>query len=106
MSHTKIEIIFDNGGGVTLQTADGFVHHYSDARQAAQDAMTYVDTGSSKGWEGNEPEHRVEVTDEQIRSGGYRVFDQDDVRDYLHVQHDGSWQNVTDFFGSILTSRA
>lgn len=105
---SKIEIVFDNGGGVTLQTSDGYSHHYQDMQQAATDAMAFVDNGSTDGWDGNEPDARVEPTADEISNGGYRVYDQDDVRDYSHVAIDDtqSWGNVREFFGNIVIARS
>ena len=107
---SKLQIVFDNGGGVTLQTSDGYAHYYQDMRLAAVDAMAFADSGSTDGWDGNDPDALINHTHDQINNGGYRVYDQDDVRDYMHVRIDEdddnqSWQNIRDFFGNILTAR-
>jgi hypothetical protein len=75
----EIAIIFDNGGGITLQIISEsgyrYQHTYNDADHAATDikAATYGSSPSS--WDGNEAEgddaNWIEPTNDQIRNGGY-----------------------------------
>lgn len=58
-----IQILFDNGGGITIQTPD-FCHYYGDPAQAAADARAIFAGDSTEEWDGNEPEGRM--SDEQI----------------------------------------
>ena len=51
-------IIFDNGGGVTLQLGD-YAHHYGSGTDAAEDYLEYQDTRDTSGWDGHEDGGRV-----------------------------------------------
>lgn len=53
-------------------------------------------------WDGNEPDCRIEPTDDQIRNGGYRVLAPDDFEDGDHS--DSSWRNVRDFAAAFQQS--
>jgi len=97
----QMQVIFDNGGGVTLQTAE-FAHHYMDGKQTADDVRALLDGGTTRGWEGDEPEARLEVSQEEIRNGGYRVYGAEEIRQVLAAAEiDCSWANVGDFFGAL-----
>ena len=77
----KFFVIFDNGGGTTLQVGKrGFVHHYDDPTQAAQDVKALLDTDDTRHWEGNEPACRMDYDANLERSGGYCWHSQDDVK--------------------------
>jgi hypothetical protein len=96
----NIEIIFDNGGGITIQNTDDpyYIHYYDDATQAAQDIIDLNNGGDTAEWDGNEYEDYMstqrqaaeeygddpdDVPDDaalidpsydDIHNGGYRVF--------------------------------
>jgi hypothetical protein len=76
-----LDVIFDNGGGITVQTR-GFVHAYSDPAQAANDVKSILatdydptrwDGDEPQCWQGNYPDPEIE------RSGGYKWIRRDDV---------------------------
>ena len=74
-----IKIIFDNGGGITLQVIsnDGYhyQHWYNSPAYAANDALlAFIGDDVSK-WEGNDVDSHgwLSPTNDQIASGGYRV---------------------------------
>jgi hypothetical protein len=96
------KIIFDNAGGTTLILASGeFAHHYSDASQAAQDYCIYMRDGNVDEWEGNEPElAKFNPSYDEIRNGGYRVFDPSDVEEAIHSDDDPS-SNVREFVAAV-----
>jgi hypothetical protein len=71
--HGDPRLIFDNGGGVTLQLP-GFAHHYDDAKQCAEDIASWIDGEDTSGWDGNEEDAVFDPTYEQERNGGYRVM--------------------------------
>ena len=78
---TKFDVIFDNGGGTTLQVGKrGFVHHYDDPTQAAQDVKILLDGGNTTDWDGNEPQSRMSYDMDMERNGGYKWHDQSDVK--------------------------
>jgi hypothetical protein len=80
----KFNVIFDNGGGVTLQVGKrGFVHNYDNPKQAAEDVKVLLETSDTSDWEGNEPECRMDYDFEMERNGGYRWHNQDDVKTIL-----------------------
>jgi hypothetical protein len=72
------QLILDNGGGVTLQLGM-WSHHYQDESQVITDLQEWFRTGSTDGWEGHEDDAlSLDPTDEEIRNGGYRIFNLDD----------------------------
>ncbi len=72
------ELIFDNGGGITLQSAD-YVHWYNDPAQAATDVKAILENNCTSGWEGHEPESRIEYEYDSVRNGGYRWMNRADL---------------------------
>lgn len=71
--HGEPRIIFDNGGGITLQLP-GFAHTYNDAEQCAEDIKTWLDDGNTDDWDGNEEDAVFEPEAEEIANGGYVVY--------------------------------
>jgi hypothetical protein len=76
---TKFNVIFDNGGGTTLQTAK-FCHCYDSPTQAARDVKTLLDGGDTSDWDGNEPEGRMTYDYNTERNGGYLWQNENDVK--------------------------
>jgi hypothetical protein len=96
-----INVIFDNGGGVTLQLGS-WAHWYNAAEmaQAARDLMVYEASGDTSDWEGHEPEAaELDPTYDQIRNGGYRVYHTAD--DIKAAAQDTSWGNIRDFAAAL-----
>lgn len=94
-----MRIIFDNGGGVTLQLG-GWAHWYQDMAQAAQDLKTYETEGNTDGWDGHEDEAaELDPTYDQIRNGGYRVYHSS--ADIKAAAEDTSWRNIKDFAAAL-----
>lgn len=96
----NLEVVFDNAGGVTVQSEE-FTHHYESPKMAWDDVDQILGGDDTSTWDGNTPDDYVEWSDEQIHSGGYRVFDYEDILDVLD---DGeiysSWKNVCEFFAA------
>jgi hypothetical protein len=94
--HGEPRLIFDNGGGITLQLP-GFAHHYDDAEQCAEDIDTWNDEQDTDGWEGNEEESVFEPTQQQIANGGYRVYSLASFMDRGNRDElrDSGWSNVS-----------
>jgi len=102
----KFAVIFDNGGGTTLQVGKrGFVHHYDDAAQAAKDVRVLMDTDDTNDWEGNEPEFRQEYNQKTERNGGYLWHDRADVKSTIqkgHLSYSEVWGgNMGDFYKAL-----
>jgi hypothetical protein len=94
----KFEIIFDNGGGTTLQCAK-FTHCYDNPEQAAVDVRALLDGESTDGWDGNNEEDRMEYDHDTVRNGGYRWMDQDEVKSIIAAGSlADNWGNMSDFF--------
>jgi hypothetical protein len=69
------DLIFDNGGGITLQTADGYRHNYDDPVEVANDVNALLGGNDyADAWDGNEAEdYEVMTYDAEVeRNGGYR----------------------------------
>ena len=97
--HGEARIIFDNGGGITLQLP-GFAHYYTDAEQCAQDICNWEDDRDTTGWEGNEEESVFEPTHDQINNGGYRVWTLADFNNRSNWDElkNSSWANIAALF--------
>lgn len=99
----KAIVIFDNGGGTTLQLGEAFAHHYDIAEQAANDYKEYIATGTTEGWEGNE-EGLIDFEPEQseIKNGGYYVMNIDDINAAVNEEDFEGWgRNVDEFIGAL-----
>ena len=108
MNKINPDIIFDNGGGATLQI-DGYIHKYVDMDQLVDDLTAILeDDGDpiADGWDGNEIEDydEIDVSWEDERNGGYRSYSlglllnivkagEADARDSFDMPGDG-WHNV------------
>jgi hypothetical protein len=97
---TKMTVIFDNGGGTTLQIRnDGhsgnlkFGHYYDDPKYAANDFFEFLEDGCTCGWEGSEDESvDLDPSSGEIENGGYATrtglytldesLNYDDEKDY------------------------
>jgi hypothetical protein len=96
-------IIFDNGGGITVQLPN-FAHSYNDPEQAARDIADYLSDGTTDGWEGHEDDAaELDPTTEQVHNGGYRIYTMVDVVEIIKdTERESSWGNINDFC-SVLT---
>lgn len=97
------EIIFDNGGGATLQVMDGsFAHSYDDMMQLAEDARRLLGGETPELWDGHEPECYVsdEKFNAHVDNGGYKLLDSDDlVSEGLEEKCTrNGWANMIAFF--------
>jgi len=57
MNYIKFELLFDNGGGITLITPD-YCHSYDRPDWAASDVAALLNGADPCDWDGNEPEFR------------------------------------------------
>lgn len=98
-------LIFDNGGGITLQLG-GFAFYTSDATQAAQLWQDFQKSGSTAGWDGHDEDAaECDPTGEEIRNGGYRVLTADDIareiaREIASDETTG-WLNIDRFIQAL-----
>ena len=80
---TNFDLIFDNAGGVTLQTAD-YCHHFNGREKELAQILSDIFDGANPGdWEGNEPEYRMEYDAEVERNGGYKWMTYEEVADVV-----------------------
>ena len=97
----KALAIFDNSGGITLQLGT-FGHTYDNAAQAAQDWKAFAEEVNTKGWDGHEDEAaELEPTDDEIRNGGYRVLDADDIAAEIASEDTTGWNNINAFIAAL-----
>jgi hypothetical protein len=92
----NLELVFDNGGSLTIQR-DDYVHSYDGGDyfvQAAEDYKLLLVTDDVSDWDGNNPDDRVEPTDDQLHNGGYIVID-NPVN--LDCETKSGWRNLDDF---------
>lgn len=86
--NTDIEIIEDNGGGLTIQNTQtqevAHFPHKSD-KAAIESLKSILDGSDMSGWDLSDPEYYI--TDDEFRkhesSGGYREWDEDEAREYV-----------------------
>lgn len=100
----NFDVIFDNGGGITLQTDNNeYVHTYDDAEQAAQDVSLLLAGSNTDDWEGHNPDDAADYDTNAIRSGGYRWHNQDAVRAVMNNPDDynTSWKNEEEFYEAL-----
>ncbi|OPX46427.1 hypothetical protein CLHUN_02430 [Ruminiclostridium hungatei] len=111
-TNLKATAIFDNGGGLTLQLGDNYGHYYPhNMQQAAEDYAQYLADQDTSWWEGNEDDAReLEPELEQIRNGGYKVYNASDIAGLLPMidtqqfKEDGyitGWYNVDEFVTAL-----
>lgn len=92
-----MQVFFDNGGGVTVQTSN-FAHYYLSAKSAAADVKRLLAGESTEDWEGNEPENRIENID-HVHNTHYKVYNTHDIQEILIAgKIISSWHNVREFF--------
>lgn len=58
---SSLEVIFDNGGGIYLQTA-AFSHHYDDGNECAHDTRAILAGTDPMDWDGNNNHERLEYS--------------------------------------------
>jgi len=97
-----VRLIFDNGGGLTMQLP-GYAHHYDDMAQAAEDYKVFLQDGNTNGWEGHEQDAAdIDPTYEQQRNGGYEIMDAEDIQTALaNPDFDSAWYNVSGFIEEL-----
>jgi len=116
----NIQIIFDNGGGITLQKTSKphYMHYYNDPCQTAEDIKALLSGDNPASWEGNEYGQEVGPDDEKqtildpsyddIRNGGYRVYDLAELMDAVKDADldDISWGNLRDLITELRKTEA
>jgi hypothetical protein len=102
----KNQAIFDNGGGITLQLGD-FAHHYSDPKQAATDWLAFQKAKDTTEWDGHEEDSaELEPSYDEIRNGGYRVMDADDISKMIDdCEEETGWSNLDRFVAAVAEVR-
>jgi hypothetical protein len=95
------EIVFDNGGGATLQSHDGTVAiHYNDMDQLARDVRELDNGDDPCSWDGVNPEHYIsdEEYDKHAGNGGYFALQLDLAYRFNWPDADDTgWNNVANF---------
>ena len=93
--------IFDNGGGITLKLGT-FAHHYQDVEQAARDWKSYSENPDTSDWEGHEDDSaECDPSQDEIRNGGYRVLDADDIAAEIVRGGETGWNNIDKFVAAL-----
>jgi hypothetical protein len=101
MTTEKLEVIFDNGGGITVQSP-AFTHYYDNAAQAAEDVRQLLAGADPSDWEGNDPQAAIAYTEDDWRNGGLRIYDVADLRDSMASRNPiGGWHNEADFLAAL-----
>ncbi len=94
------ELIFDNSGGITLQT-EKYCHHFRDREsELAQCVVELMDGGSTDHWDGNDPEVRWVYDFDLERTGGCYWEDSIDIAKHLTLPFDARelwFEDISDF---------
>ena len=91
------ELVFDNGGGVTLQTPR-YSHYYDDPAQVADDVRAYLATESTADWDGDD----LAASCDAHNQPAYRIDRLSDVRNYIAAGHiETSWSNVSRVYRAL-----
>ena len=94
LDETNERVIFDNGGGITVQLL-GWAHYYDCEAQAAEDVAEWIRNHDTSAWEGHDDNAlAIDPDYDDIRNGGYRVWDIS-VSTFGHLQ---GWSNTDEFF--------
>lgn len=104
------KVIFDNGGGTTVQLNNGkhhWSHYYSDAADAAASVRWAILSGSFYDFEGDEPEAiSLAPTADEVRNGCYRIehfASVEQLADHAHRSFESGWWNERNFARSNLS---
>lgn len=98
----QYNLIFDNSGGITLQTDNGYTHHYDCGESAAKDVCLIMQGQDpiKMFWDGDEPEHTYEDLNDLPAESD--VYDADDVLEVLHnFDPEPGMRNIKDFFTAL-----
>lgn len=103
LQEISYSVIFDNAGGVTIQSSpsDVYTHHFADPAEAGRAWARFDDGEDPLDWDGHEEDAALEPTDEQIAAGQYRVFTEVDDMD-----PESSWANERAFVVAYMQARA
>lgn len=99
----QFSMIFDNGGGTTLQTRN-YCHYYDDPKQAAHDVtmILFYSDNPSRDWDGNDPECRMEYDKDVERNGGYWWMERKAIEDTIKAGVVTPWgNNMSEFFAAL-----
>jgi len=99
MQTTNYKIYGDHLGGVTLETADDYVHYYDNMYLLAQDIKKLHAGETTANWDNNEKEElRDNQPDGKIRAfnapvNPLNILDQDDIAALAQDYHNTPWIN-------------
>ena len=98
---SEATVIFDNGGGVTLQLGE-WAHYYDNPSNAAEDLRAYFDQGSTDSWHGHEQTAaECEPTMEEQRNGGYMVAMYKSWEEVADDKTNYGWANIQQFEAAV-----
>lgn len=81
----QIELLFDNGGGILLQTSrPKYTHAYDDGKQAAHDVVAILCGSDTRLWDGNEPEYYSPGLAAQAINGAHH-YNLADIRNAMEL---------------------
>lgn len=87
-----ITIIFDNAGGIIVQS-DNWAGYWHDGPEAADSIAALLDGADPTSWESDEEAAILDPTNDQIRSGGYSVVILNKWGDIDLLDPSSSWFN-------------
>ena len=102
-NNKNVKVIFDNGGGITLQLGN-YGHYYDDAENAVNDYIEFLKNQDTSDWEGNDQE-ALELNSnwEDVQNGGYTIMDFEDIKNAIKDEDiENYWgHNVEEFINKL-----
>lgn len=103
-----LDVIADNGGGITIQCDELlYRHYYQDGEQVVDDLRAILDGTGIEEWDGNEydPDDGMDIYDPEVeRDGGYIWFEgtaKDILQQIGALDEDIAWENIKEMRRSI-----
>ena len=93
----NVRVIFDNGGGITLQLGE-WACWYNVPKDAARDYYQYLQDGNTDGWEGHDEDSTaLDPTIDEINNGGYRIYNKEEISNEVQNENSTGWDNIDEF---------
>lgn len=98
----NVRVIFDNGGGITLQLG-GWSCWYNEPKNAARDYYQYLQDRNTDGWEGHDEDSAaLDPAIDEINNGGYRIYNSEEISDEVKNDESTGWDNIDEFYLAIV----
>lgn len=103
MKNPEITIMFDNGGGATLNLNNQYAHYYDDMGKLAEEYVIIRESPDEwEDWDNNEIENWDEPDTETERNGGAVWYTMNDIHKLITNKPEYYWGgNVEEFIEAL-----